>query len=191
MFRPVDDPDNPEKGAGPSRRRGVQSDRECPWCGSTELTVTKHFPSWRGPGILLYVFFPIGLLVWLSRTTYNECRSCGGRWQRGVAIEPRPRNTPEVPQTAPPPEERAGMYAEQVQAAAVVRRRARIGQDTRSTVASGDVILEPSQGACRACRQAGGRYDARDAPPIPVPGCTCELGCQCTIVPADPEPSAQ
>src|SRR5690348_3717169 len=164
MFAPNEDPDRPGPGTGATRTRGgLDSDRACPWCGSPAIKLHKQMPSWRGPGILAYVIFPIGLTLWLSRTTYNVCLECGGRWQRGVRIEPQRR----AEETPPPPELRAGMYAEQVPSAAVVRRRARLGMETRTTL-SGDVVLSASPGACRACREAGGRYDARDAPSVPV-----------------------
>src|SRR5262249_24267135 len=119
--------DAPEAAEGPSRSRGhgrVPSDVTCPWCGGTRLRVHKKMPNPRGPGILAYVFFPIALMYWLSSTTYNECLDCGGRWQRGVPMAPR--RVEESGDAAAEPQVRAGMYAEQVPAAAVVRRRPRI-----------------------------------------------------------------
>jgi hypothetical protein len=141
----------------------------------------KQMPSWRGPGVLAYVFFPVALMLWLSRTTYNVCLECGGRWQRGVRIERQRRASEES--EPPPPELRAGMYAQQVPSAAIVRRRARLGMEARTTL-TGDVVLTVGPGSCRACREAGGRYDARDAPSLPIVGCTCAGGCTCTVAPA-------
>ncbi|HEY3107995.1 MAG TPA: hypothetical protein VGL23_04540 [Chloroflexota bacterium] len=181
MFAPNEDPDRPGPGPRAARSRGpIDSDRACPWCGSAAIRLHKQMPSWRGPGILVYVIFPIALMLWLSRTTYNVCAECGGRWQRGVRIEPQRPVEPEAP---PPPELRAGMYAQQVPSAAVVRRRARLGMEVRTTL-SGDVVLTVPPGSCRTCRQAGGRYDARDAPSLPIVGCTCADGCTCTVSPA-------
>jgi hypothetical protein len=77
------------------------------------------------------------------------------------------------------------MYAEQVPTAAVVRRRPRLGQEPVRAPATGDVVLQVPPGSCRTCRQAGGRYDAKDVPAIPIAGCTCDGGCTCTIVPGD------
>jgi len=183
MFAPSEDPDRPDPGPTASRSRGpIDSDRQCPWCGSAGIRLHKQMPSWRGPGILAYVFFPIALMLWLSRTTYNVCLECGGRWQRGVRIEPaRPASAEPAP---PPPDLRAGMYAQQVPTAAVVRRRARLGMEARPTV-SGDVVLTVAPGSCRPCRDAGGRYDARDAPSVPIVGCVCPNGCTCTVSPAE------
>jgi hypothetical protein len=179
VFSPTEDPDRPTPGPGGTRARGVDSDRVCPWCGSSRLRIHKQMPSWRGPGILAYVIFPIAMMLWLSRTTFNLCLDCGGRWQRGVRIEPQRKPEPETP---PPDDLRAGMYAEQVPAAALVRRRARLGMETKVTQA-GEVVLKVPVGSCRVCRQAGGRYDARDAPPLPIVDCVCDGGCTCTLEP--------
>src|SRR5262245_9456894 len=131
MFAPNEDPDRPGPGPRAARSRGpIDSDRACPWCGSAAIRLHKQMPSWRGAGILAYIIFPVALMLWLSRTTYNVCLECGGRWQRGVRIEPQ---RPAAPEEPPPPELRAGMYAQQVPAAAVVRRRARLGMETRTT----------------------------------------------------------
>jgi len=180
VFAPSEDPDNPQPGKKASRDKGpIESDRRCPWCGSDQLAYHKQMPDPYGPGILAYVFFPIALMMWLTRTGYNICGGCGQRWQRGVRIEREVSSS-----MAPPPEQRAGMYAEQVPAAALVRRRARLGQDSQVTQ-EGEVELRVAAGSCRICRQAGGRYDARDAPSVPVVGCVCEGGCRCEIVRAD------
>ena len=45
----------------------MDSDRVCPWCGSSRLKLHKQMPSWRGPGILAYVFFPVAAMLWLWR----------------------------------------------------------------------------------------------------------------------------
>lgn len=135
-------------------------------------------PNPIGPGVLAYVFFPIALALWFGTPTYNVCPQCGGRWQRGVRIEPA--------SATPTAQPRAGMYAEQVPAAAVVRRRQRIEPSVAATAGdSAEVELRAPPGSCRTCRQAAGRYDARDAPGIPIVGCTCEGGCRCVVVPAD------
>lgn len=178
MFNPNADPDG-QSDTPASRERDLDSDRECPWCGETNLGRHKKMPSPFGPGILVYVLFPLAAMLWLGTPTYNVCPKCGGRWQRGVRIEPAEK-TPEA-------QPRAGMYAEQVPTAAVVRRKTRLGPDQPDLGADGvaEVELRVAAGSCRTCRQAGGRYDVRNAPPIPVSGCTCEAGCACEIVPAD------
>ncbi len=184
MLAPGDDPEAAE-GRTRAARRGtrVESDVRCPWCGRERIRVHKKMPNPRGAGILAYVFFPIALGYWLSSTTYNECLDCGGRWQRGVPIPPKwqKAQTEEAE-----PAVRAGMYAQQVPAAAVVRRRPRLGAERGAVVpASGDVEVKASPGACRRCREAAGRYDVRDAPALPIAGCTCVGGCTCQIVPAE------
>jgi hypothetical protein len=178
----VFDPNADPEGGGRSdakRERGADSDRQCPWCGETNLGKHKKMPSPLGPGILVYVIFPLAVMLWFGTPTYNVCPKCGGRWQRGVRIEPAAEKPAEQP--------RAGMYAKQVPAAAVVRRKARLGPEQPNLEAQGvnEVELKVALGSCRTCRQAGGRYDVRDVPPIPVPGCTCEAGCKCEVVPAD------
>lgn len=181
MLAPGDDPERSETSRPTGRSPvPVDSDRACPWCGSEDVHQFKKMPSTRGIGLLAYIIFPIALTQWLTATTYNLCRACGGRWQRGVAIEPRIRNA--APEDAPTV--RAGMYAHQVPAAAVVRRRPRLGT-TAAAIATGDVVVIVPAGSCRTCRQAAGRYDARDAPPIPIPSCTCVNGCRCSVEPAD------
>ena len=178
MFNPEADPEG-SGGAGATRPGGlVDSDRVCPWCGEQRLRTHKRMPDPRGPGILAYVIFPIAALQWLTTPTYNVCPTCGFRWQRGVRIEPARRG--EKPSVS-----RAGMYAEQVPTAAVVRRRPRLQPEAVAPGVS-EVELRAPSGSCRACRQAAGRYDVRDAPPIPVPGCVCEGGCRCQVVPVAP-----
>ena len=178
MFNPDADPE----GGSSGRARAIgkaDSDRVCPWCGEQRLRTHKKMPDPRGPGILAYVFFPIAALQWLTTPTYNVCPSCGGRWQRGVKIEPVRRAAESSEPTA-----RAGMYAEQVPTAAVVRRRTRLRPDHAADGVT-DVELRVPSGSCRVCRQAAGRYDVRDAPSIPVPGCVCEEGCRCQVVPVE------
>jgi hypothetical protein len=184
MLAPGEDPESVEHPTRPGRRRGkVESDSVCPWCGSTDLTTHRKILSPKGFGIIAYVFFPFALLYWLTSTNYNVCRSCEARWQRGVFMAPRRPAPPDAPPAEP--DVRAGMYAERVPTAAIVRRRTRLGTPERPTVPSGDVELKASSGACRTCRQAAGRYDARDAPALPIAGCTCEGGCTCTVAPAE------
>jgi hypothetical protein len=186
MRAPGEDPEAVESRSTAARRRGrVESDSVCPWCGSTELRTHKKIISPKGFGIIAYIFFPFALLYWLSSTTYNVCQKCEARWQRGVPMTRR--TTDERDGAAPPsePEVRAGMYAEQVPAAALVRRRPRLGAAAPVAPPSGDVELRAAPGACRLCRQAAGRYDARDAPAVPIVGCTCEGGCTCEVVPAE------
>jgi hypothetical protein len=146
-------------------------------------------PSPRGLGIVAYLLFPVALGYWLSGTTFNECLDCGGRWQRGVHIVPRrsnaPAKAPEPEIAPPPPEDRAGMYAEQVPAAAVVRRRARLGAPVPVAAASQDIEIKAAPSACRVCRQVAGRYAAQNAPALPIVGCRCEGGCTCTVAPAE------
>jgi hypothetical protein len=178
VFNPEVDPEG--GGAGRPRTSGlVDSDRVCPWCGEKQLKTHKKMPDPRGPGILAYLFFPVAALLWLTTPTYNVCPTCGFRWQRGVRIEPA-RRAGESQAPAP----RAGMYAEQVPAAAVVRRRPRLQPDLAADGVA-EVELRAPPGSCRICRQAAGRYDVRDVPPIPVPGCVCEGGCKCRVVPAE------
>ena len=186
MLPQGDDPEALESPTRRGRRGTVESDRVCPWCGSTDLRTHKKIISPKGFGIIAYVLFPFALLYWLTSTTYNVCRSCDARWQRGVPMSARrlAADDPAAP-TPPEPEVRAGMYAQQVPAAAVVRRRPRIGESSKPTAPTGDVVLQASPGACRRCRAAAGRYDARDVPAVPIVGCTCEGGCTCTIAPAD------
>jgi hypothetical protein len=185
MLAPGDDPEAAESGSRAKRRRGrVESDSVCPWCGSTNLTTHRKMISPKGFGVIAYILFPFALLYWLSSTNFNVCQACQARWQRGVPMTRRADGpAPDAP--PPEPEVRAGMYAEQVPAAAIVRRRARLGGTDRPTVPTGDVDLKASPGACRTCRQAAGRYDARDAPQLPIAGCTCDGGCTCTVVPAE------
>ena len=76
------------------------------------------------------------------------------------------------------------MYAEQIAPAAVVRKRARIGEIPTLRSAN-DVELQAQPGACRMCRQASGRYDGRDAPALFIVDCRCEGNYRCTIVPVE------
>lgn len=184
MLPPGDDPDAVESPTRNRRRRAVESDRVCPWCGSTDLHTHKKIISPKGFGVIAYVLFPFALLYWLTSTTYNVCRSCDARWQRGVLMAARrPAAEDAAAATPAEPEVRAGMYAQQVPSAAIVRRRPRIGESTRASTPSGDVVVTASPGACRRCREAAGRYDARDAPALPIIGCTCQNGCTCTTAP--------
>lgn len=179
MFNPNADPDSPGGSRPPATGGSPQSDSECPWCGSNDLLAVRRMPSWRGAGILIYIVFPIAFLYWLTTPTYIHCRACGGRWQRGVRVAPRPRSSeePEIPA----PAERAGMYGTQVPAPAVVRRRQRLGAVTE-TRPVGDVEIKAPPGSCRTCRAAAGRYSAENAPTLPLVGCTCEGGCRCEVV---------
>ncbi len=181
-----DSPESHESpGPGGQRSRGVlPSDERCPWCHGDTIAITKNMPNPNGVGILAYIVFPVALYLWLSTTTFNVCKECGGRWQRGVAFEPRPLKNASASEAVPFAETKAGMYAEQVAPAAVVRKRARIGE-TPTLRSANDVELQAQPGACRMCRQASGRYDARDAPALPIADCRCEGGCHCTIVPAE------
>lgn len=183
MLAPGDDPEPVEGPTGQGRRRTVGSDRVCPWCGSTEVRTHKKTISPKGFGIVAYILFPFALLYWLTSTTYNVCRRCEARWQRGVFMAARRPGGGDS--AASEPEVRAGMYAEQVPAAALVRRRPRLGPPVPQSAPSGDVELRASPAACRRCREAAGRYDPRDAPALPVVGCTCEGGCTCHVVAAE------
>ena len=181
-----DSPESHESpGPGGQRARGVlPSDVCCPWCQSDKISTTKKMPNPNGIGILGYLIFPIALYLWLTTTTFNVCQACGGRWQRGVSFDPRPVQDAHSTERVPVVETKAGMYAEQVAPAAVVRKRARIGEIPTLRSAN-DVELQTHPGACRLCRQASGRYDARDVPALPIVDCRCEGGCRCTIVPVE------
>src|SRR6476646_6158579 len=130
MMASGEDPEAVEPPGSRGRRGTVESDRVCPWCGSTDLRTHKKTISPKGFGIIAYILFPFALLYWLTSTNFNVCAKCDARWQRGVPMAARRAVVEDAP--APPePEVRAGMYAEQVPAAAIVRRRPRIGAPTR------------------------------------------------------------